>query len=158
MPSLGTLGGGNRLRPTPAGSPNNINNAPTAISGYAGLSRVVVADERQVIGSLALIELGSGKAGAATETPLTLTRGLEKPRVLLNLASIMESLSALSRHFLPLLVDAESDRQLDRNIWVKADPRQLHHLFMDLRFGSCSRLPRRCFRHQPSERKSSHDE
>ncbi len=65
----------------PGGLAHNTRKALTAISGHAGLARVVVADEHQAVGSVALIKPAAGKARAATETPLTPTCGLEKTRI-----------------------------------------------------------------------------
>lgn len=110
------------LEALPGGLAHNINNALTAISGYTGLARAVVADEHHPVESLALTKPVAGKAGAVTETPLTLTRGSEKTWVPLNLASIMENSSPLSRHFLPMSVDVESDRQLDGNVLGQGRP------------------------------------
>jgi PAS domain S-box-containing protein len=121
MQAIGTLAGG---------VAHDFNNILTAILGYAELSQAQCSPESLLYKNLEEIVRAADRAGKLVDQILQFSRQGEKSVSSLKISLIINEVLKLLRASLPANVELVAD--ITREVFVKADPTQMHQIIMNL--------------------------
>ncbi|WP_319589232.1 response regulator [uncultured Desulfobulbus sp.] len=121
MQAIGTLAGG---------VAHDFNNILTAIMGYAELSQSQCDEKTLLYNNLSEIIRGADRAGKLVDQILKFSRQSEKSVSSLKLSLIVKEVFKLLRASLPANIELVSEYR--DNLFVKADPTQMHQIVMNL--------------------------
>ena len=121
MQAIGTLAGG---------VAHDFNNILTAIMGYAELSQSQCDEKTLLYSNLSEIIRGADRAGKLVDQILKFSRQSEKSVSSLKLSLIVKEVFKLLRASLPANIELVSEYR--DNLFVKADPTQMHQIVMNL--------------------------
>lgn len=124
-----------------AGVAHDVNNALTAILGYASIAEQDIPEDHEATEAIQGVILASHQAAAITKALLTFSRQVDSEIKPVNLHDVLHHASRIYRPLISdsIEVEVEADPQIP--IWIEGSPSQLEQVIVNLAINSRDALP-----------------